>query len=142
MVGKAAVAAPRLSPHPPTSSQIAAAGVPDPDTCPPPATGLARRSSQSLEVRPHGGLARVSLSSGVMDRPRIARGHRRWPAAAMPWVVGVGAGLTSVIALAAWLLLSDPAVAADIAATGDLMPLVEAMFESLRSALAGWLAYL
>jgi len=77
-----------------------------------------------------------------MDRPRIARRQRRWPAAATPWIVGVGAGLTSVTALAAWLLLSDPAVAADIAASGDLMPLVEAVFESLRSALAGWLAFL
>lgn len=77
-----------------------------------------------------------------MDRPRIPRRQSRWPAAAAPWVLGVGAGLTSVTALAAWLLLSDPAVAADVAATGDLMPLVEAVFESLRSALAGWLAYL
>lgn len=77
-----------------------------------------------------------------MDRPRLARRPKRWPAAATPWVLSVGAGLTSVTALAAWLLLSDPAVAADVAASGDLMPLVEAMFESLRSALAGWLAYL
>jgi hypothetical protein len=78
-----------------------------------------------------------------MDRPRIdKRQSRWWPAAATPWLLGVGAGLTSVVALAAWLLLSDPAVAADVAASGDLMPLIEAVFEALRSALAGWVGYL
>jgi hypothetical protein len=74
-----------------------------------------------------------------MDRPRIP--PSRWPSLATPVVIGLG-GLTSVIALASWLLLTDPAMAADVAADGDFMPLVRAMFETLRSALADWLSYL
>jgi hypothetical protein len=76
----------------------------------------------------------------MADRPRIHTRH--WPSMATPLALGIGASLTSVTGLAAWLVLSDPAVAADIAASGDLMPLMEAIVESLRSALAGWLAYL
>jgi hypothetical protein len=76
----------------------------------------------------------------MADRPRIHT--RRWPSLATPLVLGIGAVLTSVTGLSAWLVLSDPAVAADVAASGDLMPLMEAIVERLRSALAGWLAYL
>lgn len=76
----------------------------------------------------------------MADRPRIRT--RRWPSLATPLALGIGASLSSVTGLGAWLVLSDPAVAADIAASGDLMPLMEAIVESLRSALAGWLAYL
>jgi hypothetical protein len=75
-----------------------------------------------------------------MDRPRPRPRH--WPSAASRWVLGLGAGVTSLIVLGSWLLLTDPAVAADVAASGELMPLVRAMFETLRSALADWLAYL
>ena len=57
-------------------------------------------------------------------------------------MVGVGVGLTAVIALGAWLVLTDPAVAADVAAAGDLMPLVRAIMETLESTLAELLAYL
>ncbi|MGD9903503.1 MAG: hypothetical protein AB7U83_08525 [Vicinamibacterales bacterium] len=77
-----------------------------------------------------------------MDRPRTRTRRAAWPAAVTRWVVGVGAGLTSLLALAAWLLFSDPVVAADVATSGDLLPLVEAMLETLRAALAGWLAML
>lgn len=77
-----------------------------------------------------------------MDRPRPRSQPRRWPPAATPWLFGLGVGLTTVLALASWLLLSDPVVAADVAATGDLMPLVEAVFETLRAALADLLSYL
>ena len=51
-------------------------------------------------------------------------------------------GLTTVTGLSTWLLLTDPVVAADVAAAGSLMPLVEAIVESLRSALVDLLAYL
>ena len=44
--------------------------------------------------------------------------------------------------LSTWLLLTDPVVAADVAAAGSLMPLVEAIVDSLRSALGDLLAYL
>jgi hypothetical protein len=57
-------------------------------------------------------------------------------------MLGLSAGVTSVVVLGSWLLLTDPAVAADVAASGELMPLVQAMFETLRAALADWLAYL
>lgn len=55
-------------------------------------------------------------------------------------VVGFGASVTAVIALGSWLMLTDPAVAADVAAAGDLMPLMRAIFEHLRSTLVDWLA--
>jgi hypothetical protein len=75
-----------------------------------------------------------------MDRRRIPQ--RRWPSLATPLVLGLGASLSSVTGLGAWLVLTDPAVAADVAASGDLMPLMAAIVETLRSALADWLAYL
>jgi hypothetical protein len=59
---------------------------------------------------------------------------------ATPMVVGLGAGVTAVIAFGSWLMLTDPAVAADVAAAGDLMPLMHAIVEHLRSTLVGWLA--
>jgi hypothetical protein len=76
----------------------------------------------------------------MADRPRIHT--RRWPSLVTPLALGIGASLSSVTGLGAWLVLSDPAVAVDVAASGDLVPLMEAIVESLRSALAGWLAYL
>ena len=74
-----------------------------------------------------------------MDRPRIR--PSRWPALATPMMIGLS-GLTTVTGLSTWLLLTDPVVAADVAAAGSLMPLVEAIVESLRSALVDLLAYL
>ena len=61
---------------------------------------------------------------------------------ATPMVVGLGASVTAVTGLGSWLMLTDPAVAADVAAAGDLMPLMHALVEHLRSTLADWLAYL
>ena len=77
-----------------------------------------------------------------MDRPRPRARRLRWPSSATNLVVSVGVGLTAVIALGAWLVLTDPAVAADVAAAGDLMPLVRAIMETLESTLAELLAYL
>lgn len=76
----------------------------------------------------------------MADRPRTP--HRRWPPLAVALALGLGVSLSSVTALGAWLVLSDPAVAADVAATGDLMPLVAAIVETLRSALGELLSYL
>jgi hypothetical protein len=60
----------------------------------------------------------------------------------MPLALGLGVSLSSVTGLGAWLVLSDPAVAADVAAAGDLMPLMAAIVETLRSALGDLLSYL
>ncbi len=76
----------------------------------------------------------------MADRPRIQT--RRWPSLAAPLAIGIGASLTSVTGLGAWLVLSDPSVAADVAASGDLAPLTEAIVDSLRAALTSLLAYL
>jgi hypothetical protein len=75
----------------------------------------------------------------MADRPRAPQ--RRWPSLATPLVLGLGVSLSSVTGLGAWLVLSDPAVAADVAASGDLMPLMAAIVETLRSALADLLGF-
>jgi hypothetical protein len=77
-----------------------------------------------------------------MDRPRHRVRRLPWPSFATQLVVGVGAGASSAIGLGAWLLLTDPVVAADVAASGDLLPLIEALLETLRTALVHLLAYL
>jgi hypothetical protein len=77
--------------------------------------------------------------SGVMDRPRTPEPY--WPSLTTPAVIGLG-GITSVTALSAWLVFTDPLVAADVAAAGSLMPLVVAIVDTLRDALAELLAFL
>jgi hypothetical protein len=74
-----------------------------------------------------------------MDRPRIREPY--WPSLTTPAVIGLG-GITSVTALSAWLVFTDPLVAADVAAAGSLMPLVVAIVDTLRDALAELLAFL
>ena len=54
----------------------------------------------------------------------------------------VAACVTPVVATGAWLMLTDPDLAADVATSGDLMPLALAIAESLGEALRGLLAYL
>ncbi len=39
-----------------------------------------------------------------------------------------------VVAMGAWLVIADPAVAADVAAEGDLWPIVRAIVETVRDA--------
>ena len=57
--------------------------------------------------------------------------------------VGVAAAcVTPVVATGTWLLLTDGGLAADVATTGDLMPLVTAIAETLGEALRDLLAYL
>lgn len=50
--------------------------------------------------------------------------------------------LASVAGLSAWLLLTDPVVAADVAANHDLWPLAYAVIDALGDALASVLRFL
>ena len=50
--------------------------------------------------------------------------------------------VTPVVATGAWLLLTDAEMAADVARSGDLMPLALAIAETLGLALRDLLAYL
>ena len=71
------------------------------------------------------------------DRPR----SRAWS-----YVFGgvgvVAACITPVVATGVWLLLTDGEMAADVAASRDLMPLALAIAETLGEALRDLLAYL
>lgn len=65
-----------------------------------------------------------------MDRPR--QRHRfSWSLFAIRLAAFVTALVTPVVGLGAWLLLADPAVAADVAASGDLWPLLDAVVDVL-----------
>jgi hypothetical protein len=58
---------------------------------------------------------------------------------------GVGllvAVVVPVAGLGVWLLLTDPAVAADVAASGDLWPLAEAIVDALGKTLGVLIRYL
>jgi len=48
--------------------------------------------------------------------------------------------VTPVVSVGAWLVMSDPAVAADVAAEGDLWPIVRAIVETLGDAVRDLLA--
>jgi hypothetical protein len=75
-----------------------------------------------------------------MDRPRNREPY--WPSSlTTPAVVGLG-GITAITALSAWLVFTDPLVAADMAADRSLLPLVVAIVDTLRAALGALLAYL
>ena len=54
----------------------------------------------------------------------------------------VAACVTPVVATGAWLLLTDGAMAADVATSGELMPLALAIAVTLGEALRDLLAYL
>jgi hypothetical protein len=76
-----------------------------------------------------------------MDFPRVAR-RSTWSLVAVRVLAFVAALVTPVTAVGAWLLLTDPVVATDIAASGDLWPLLEAVVDVLASALKQTLALL
>jgi uncharacterized membrane protein YdjX (TVP38/TMEM64 family) len=69
-----------------------------------------------------------------MDFPRVTR-RRSWSLAVVRVAAFVVALVMPVTAVGAFLLLTDPAVAADVAASGDLWPLFEAVVDVLASAL-------
>jgi hypothetical protein len=69
-----------------------------------------------------------------MDFPRVTR-RNSWSLLVVRMAAFVVALVTPVTAVAAFLLLTDPVVATDVAASGDLWPLVEAVVDVLASAL-------
>ena len=69
-------------------------------------------------------------------RPRL------WPSYALTGAGVLAACATPIAALGVWLLLTDPVVAADVATTGDLLPLARAIADTLGDALRDVLAYL
>ena len=78
-----------------------------------------------------------------MDRPRIkpSRSHL-WGARAVVLLGGTALCVTPVVALGAWLVMSDPVVAGDIVAEGDLWPLVRAIVETVSDAVRDLIALL
>ncbi|MDH4064282.1 MAG: hypothetical protein OEW19_07755 [Acidobacteriota bacterium] len=76
-----------------------------------------------------------------MDRPlHHPRRSRLLVAVATAGVVAVC--LAPVAAAGTWLLVTDPLVAADVAAEGSLVPVAEALMKIVGQALADLLAYL
>ena len=70
-----------------------------------------------------------------MDRLRITPSRtRRWTSRALLAAGVLALSATPVVSLGAWLVMSDPAVAADVAAEGDLWPIVRAIVETLGDA--------
>jgi hypothetical protein len=58
-------------------------------------------------------------------------------------VVGFGAVLAApVAAVALWLLLTDPALAGEVAETGSLLPVIKTLVFAVGKAIAAVLAYL
>ena len=70
-----------------------------------------------------------------MDRLRIKPSRtRRWTSRAILALGVLTLCVTPVVSVGAWLVMSDPAVAADVAAEGDLWPLVRAIAETVGEA--------
>lgn len=70
-----------------------------------------------------------------MDRLRIKPSRtRRWTSRAILTLGVLALCVTPVVSVGAWLVMSDPAVAADVAAEGDLWPIVRAIVETLGEA--------
>lgn len=67
---------------------------------------------------------------------------RRWPSLAVTGVGLLVALMVPVASLGAWLILTDPVVAADVAASGDLWPLAQAIVDALGRTLGELLRYL
>jgi hypothetical protein len=76
-----------------------------------------------------------------MDRP-VQRHHRSWFFTATTTAGIVAATLAPVAAVGTWLLVTDPEVAAEVAADSSVLPLVEAIAETLGRALVKLVAYL
>ena len=92
-----------------------------------------------LGARWHG--PRYGVGSAMSSRVAIGRRSRAWS------YVLAGAGvlaacLTPVLATGAWLVLTDAGLATEVATTGDWMPLVRAIADTLGEALRDLLTYL
>lgn len=78
-----------------------------------------------------------------MDRPRIKPSRSRiWTSRAAVTAGLVALCVTPVVAVGAWLVMSDPVVAADIAADGNLWPLVRAIAETVGEAVRALMSLL
>ena len=76
-----------------------------------------------------------------MDRLRIRPTRtRRWTSRAALTLGALVLSVTPVVSLGAWLVMSDPAVAADVVAEGDLWPIVRAIVETIGDAVRDLLA--
>lgn len=76
-----------------------------------------------------------------MDRLRIRPSRtRRWTSRAILALGVLALCVTPVVSVGAWLVMSDPAVAADVAAEGDLWPIVRAIVETIGDAVRDLLA--
>jgi len=76
-----------------------------------------------------------------MDRP--AYHPRRSPLLVAVSTAGaIAVGLAPAAAAGTWLLVTDPAVAADVAVKGNLWPVAEALVKIVGRAIADVLVYL
>ena len=76
-----------------------------------------------------------------MDRP-LHPARRPWFITAVTTAGLVSLALAPVFAVGTYLLLTDPFVAGEVAADGSVLPLVNAIAETLGLALVKLLAYL
>lgn len=76
-----------------------------------------------------------------MDRP-VLRHHRSWLFTATTTAGIVAAALAPVAAVGTWLLVTNPEVAAEVAADSSVLPLFEAIAETLGHAIVKLVAYL
>lgn len=76
-----------------------------------------------------------------MDRP-VNHPRRSRLVVALTTIGGISAVLAPVAAAGTWLLVTDPILAADVAAEGSLTPVAEALLKALGRAMADLLAYL
>ncbi|MEZ5285200.1 MAG: hypothetical protein R2712_10410 [Vicinamibacterales bacterium] len=76
-----------------------------------------------------------------MDRPTQPLRRSR-TLAALTTVGLIAACLAPVAAAGTWLLVTDPGVAADVAAENSLMPVAEALVKAVGRALASLLGFL
>lgn len=67
-----------------------------------------------------------------MDKPRVKPSRPDvWTSRAVMALGVASACLAPVVAVGAWLLMTDPALATDIAVSGDPWPLVEAIADAI-----------
>jgi len=76
-----------------------------------------------------------------MDRP-VQRPHRTWLVTATTTAGILAATLAPVAAVGTWLLVTDPEVAAEVAAESSVLPLLASIAETLGRALVNLVAYL
>jgi hypothetical protein len=76
------------------------------------------------------------MAPKVMDKPRLKPSRPDvWTSRAVTALGWASACLAPVIAVGAWLLMTDPALATDIAVSDDPWPLVEAIAEAISDLL-------